>query len=581
MRFSDAWLDELRSRVDIVDVVGGYVPLKQKGRRFWGCCPFHHEKTPSFSVDSSAQMYYCFGCHKGGNVIHFVMEMDRLEFPDAVKELAERAHFALPQDTGAPREGISREEKELIFAANREAALFYHASLWQSEGAQALAYLHKRGLSDREIRRFGLGSTSAGRDACYRYLLEKGHSEAIILKAGLAVKREGRVSDMFRDRAIFPIIDAQGHVLGFGGRILGNGEPKYLNTGDTPVFNKRRNLYAANFVRKERGLSRLILAEGYMDVISLRCSGLPGVVATLGTALTPEQARMMKRLAPEVWISYDGDGAGRKAALRALDIFEEMDIPARVVDYPAGMDPDDFIRANGKEGFEALKPMSAPEYRMARAADDIDLSDEEARVSYAIRCCQILRRVKNPVEREGYLKKLEIQTGFTRGVLLEQMGVVESEPEPVLRPVRRTDHKEPTGVEKYERMIITLLAKGLIPRETVTADDFSEGLLRDMANLLLQGVAPASIPDRLGLEGDALASAVGAMNMEMLPDDPDKALEFTDETLDFIRNQKYDAAYKELQDEYPTATEERRKLIREQMIAIEKEKARLRENRKG
>jgi len=274
MRFSDSWLDELRSRVDIVDVVGGYVPLKQKGQRFWGCCPFHNEKTPSFSVDSSRQLYYCFGCHKGGNVIHFVMEMDRLEFPDAVKELAERVNFALPVDTGAPREGVSREEKELIREANREAARFYHGTLWQPDGAQALSYLHKRGLTDRQIRHFGLGSTAAGRDACLRHLKEKGYSEEIIVRAGLATRREGRVYDMFRDRAIFPIIDAQGYVLGFGGRILGNGEPKYLNTGDTPVFNKRRNLYAMNFVRKERGLKKIILAEGYMDVISLRCAGL-------------------------------------------------------------------------------------------------------------------------------------------------------------------------------------------------------------------------------------------------------------------------------------------------------------------
>ena len=186
MRFTDAWLDELRSRVDIVDVIGGYVPLKQKGQRFWGCCPFHHEKTPSFSVSSTSQLYYCFGCHKGGNVIHFVMEMDRLEFPDAVKELAERANFPLPVDTGAPREGISRDEKDLIREANREAARFYHASLWQPDGAQALSYLHKRGLTDKQIRHFGLGSTAAGRDACLKHLKEKGYSEEIIVKAGLA-----------------------------------------------------------------------------------------------------------------------------------------------------------------------------------------------------------------------------------------------------------------------------------------------------------------------------------------------------------------------------------------------------------
>ncbi len=575
MRFTDVWLDELRSRVDIVDIVGGYVPLKQKGHRFWGCCPFHHEKTPSFSVDSSAQLYYCFGCHKGGNVIHFVMEMDRLEFPDAVKELAERAHFPLPADSGAPREGVSREEKDLIRQANREAALFYHANIWKPDGAKALSYLHKRGLSDREIKRFGLGSTASGWDSCLKHLIEKGYSEELIVKAGLATRRENRIYDMFRDRAIFPIIDGQGYVLGFGGRILDNGEPKYLNTGDTPVFNKRRNLYAANFVRKERGLKKVILAEGYMDVISLRCAGLEGVVATLGTALTEEQARMMKRIAPEVWISYDGDGAGQKAALRALDIFEQMDIPAKVVDYPEGMDPDDFIRANGKEGFENLKPMSAPEYRMARAADGIDLSQEEARISYAIRCCQILRRVKNPVEREGYIKKLEMQTGFTRGVLLEQMGVVENQQEEPVRPARRTGYRPPTGLDKYEKELLTMLAKGLIPRETVKIDDFSEGLHRDMANLLIQGVSPASVPDRLGLDGDAIAGAVAAMNMDMVPDDPEKALEYAQDCLRTIQRHKLDSMYDQLMNEYTNATEERRAQLREQLVSIETDRARL------
>jgi len=303
-------------------------------------------------------------------------------------------------------------------------------------------------------------------------------------------------------------------------------------------------------------------------------------VATLGTALTEEQARLMKRLAPEVWISYDGDGAGQKAALRALDIFEQMDIPAKVVDYPEGMDPDDFIRANGVEGFNALKPMSAPEYRMARAADDIDLSQEEARVSYAIRCCQILRRVKNPVEREGYLRKLEIATGFTRGVLLEQMGVVENEPEQTPRP-RRVPVKRAEGLEKYERMLLTMLAKGLIPRETVKADDFSEGIAQEMAKLLLEGVSPASIPDRLNLEGEALSDAVSAMHVEMLPEDGEKALEFAQECLKTMQRNRLDTKYNELMDEYTNATGERRAQLKEQLLLIESQRARLEQDRKG
>lgn len=575
--FPNAWLDELCSRVDIVDIIGSYVPLKQKGRRFWACCPFHNEKTPSFSVDSSLQMYYCFGCHKGGNVIHFVMEMERMEFVDAVEELAERAHFPLPQDNAPKIEGSSREEKEIIWEANREAARFYHSALWQPDGAQTLSYLHKRGLSDRDIRYFGLGSTVNERDACLQHLKKAGYSEDLIVKAGLAAKHEGRIYDMFRDRAIFPIIDRQGHVLGFGGRILGSGEPKYLNTGDTPVFNKRRNLYAMNFVRKEHGLEKIILAEGYMDVIALRCAGVQGVVATLGTALTEEQAQLMKRLAPEVWISYDGDSAGQKAALRALDIFEQIGIPAKVIDYPNGMDPDDFIRAEGIEGFQKLKPLAAPEYRITRAADDFDLSQEEDRTSYAIRCCKILRSVKNPVEREGYLKKLEIQTGFTRAVLLEQIGVIEKEPQGT-RLKRRSVRQETSELEKYEQMLLTLLAKGTIPHETVKLEDFTEGITQEMAKLLLENVPPSAVPDRLGLEGDALARAVSAMNVEMLPEEPETALQFAQECLHAIRKLKLDKLYDQLMEEFKSntnASEERRAQLREQLVSIETERARL------
>ena len=580
MRFSDAWLDELRARVDLVELVGGYVPLKQKGRRFWGCCPFHTEKTPSFSVDSTAQMYYCFGCHKGGNAITFLMEMDRMEFADAVKELAERVNMPLPQDDGrGSRPGVSREEKEQIFAANREAALFYHRTIWQPEGAEALSYLHGRGLSDRQIRHFGLGSTAQGRDSLLRYLRdEKGFSEELLLRAGLVVNREGRKGDMFRARAMFPIIDGQGNVLGFGGRIMGSGEPKYLNTGDTPVFNKRRNLYAMNFVRKERGLKRVILAEGYMDVISLRCAGVEGVVATLGTALTEEQARLMKRMAPEVWVSYDGDGAGQKAALRALDIFGPLGVPARVLDYPDGMDPDDFIKARGLEGFEALRPKRAAQYRLERAKDGLDMSQTESREQYAIRACAILRQVENPVEREGYLKQLMIDTGFERSVLLEQIGVVAAAQTaaPAPRPARRgTRAEKPSERAKLENILLTLLGRGAIPKGTVREEDFTEGLSRDIARLLIAGVAPAAVPDRLSLEGERLDKAMRALNAPMLPEEPDKALQFAQDTLRALQKMKLDELYEKVLEQLTNASEEDKPALQRRLIEIGQEQARL------
>ena len=323
------------------------------------CCPFHNEKTPSFSVDAETQLFYCFGCHKGGTVIQFVMEMERLDFQEAVKLLAERAHLPL---AGGRAQGATPSARTSASASTRPTSrrrVFFTPRCGRAEGAEALSYLYKRGLTDADIRHFGLGFAPRGWDATLKHLTGQGFDEQTLERAGLIVRREGGVYDMFRGRAIFPIISAQGKVLGFGGRALGDAQPKYLNTADTPVFNKRQGLYALNFAKKERSAGHLVLVEGYMDAVSLRKHGVQGVVATLGTALTEEQARLMKRYAPEVWISYDGDAAGQKAALRALDILEPTGLRARVIDYPAGMDPDDFIRARGAAGFAALKKYGA------------------------------------------------------------------------------------------------------------------------------------------------------------------------------------------------------------------------------
>ena len=436
-RLSDAWLEELRSRVSLEEVVSEYVPLKQKGRRFWGCCPFHNEKTPSFSVDSEAQLYYCFGCHKGGTVINFVMDMERMDFMDAVRLLADRAHMELPERSSQPGEApANRDERERMYEANRVAARYYHDLLWTQEGAEALNYLYGRGLNDSDIRRFGLGASPKGWDGLLSHLEAQGFDSALLEKAGLVVRRDNRCFDMFRGRVMFPIINAQGRVLGFGGRAMGDAQPKYLNTAETPIFNKRLGLYGLNFVKKERSVGHLVLVEGYMDTVSLRKYGVQGVVATLGTALTEEQARLMKRYAPEVWISYDGDAAGQKAALRALDILDGQDIPARVIDYPAGMDPDDFIKANGLSGFEALPRHDSTSYRMIRARDGLNLSEQEGMTQYALRCCAILKNVNSPIDMENHLRRLVNETGYDREILLRQIGAT-SQATPQQAPRRR------------------------------------------------------------------------------------------------------------------------------------------------
>ena len=535
-RLSDTWLEELRSKVSLEEVVSEYIPLKQKGRRFWGCCPFHNEKTPSFSVDSEAQMYYCFGCHKGGTVINFVMELERMEFMDAVRYLAERAHMELPERTSQPGEvRVTRDERERMYEANREAAMFFHKLLWTDEGADALTYLYGRGLNDSDIRRFGLGASPKGWDGLLRHLEDAGYEPALLEKAGLAVRRDNRFFDMFRGRVMFPIINAQGRVLGFGGRAMGDAQPKYLNTAETPIFNKRLGLYALNFAQKERSIGRLVLVEGYMDTVSLRKHGVQGVVATLGTALTEEQARLMKRYAPQVWISYDGDAAGQKAALRALDIFDAQGIPARVIDYPGGMDPDDFIKANGLSGFEALDKLDSTSYRMLRARDGLDTSTQDGMTQYALRCCEILKKVKSPIEMENHLRRLVNETGYDREILLRQIGA--SLPSQDTGPVRRRrgNQSEPSGVEKAEQELISMLSSGLIPADLLKPEDFTNDEHQKLAQWLIAGNTARTYVEAM-TDDAARSRAMAALNFSPLPTDREKALEVARDDLRTLRN---------------------------------------------
>lgn len=571
-RLSDAWLDELRSRTSLEEIVSEYVPLKQKGRRFWGCCPFHNEKTPSFSVDTESQLYYCFGCHKGGTVIHFVMEMERMEFMDAVKLLADRAHMELPERTSDSKSKTNADERERIYEVNTLAARFFHSLLWKDEGAEVLSYLYKRGLNDSDIRRFGLGASPKGWDSLARHLSQQGFSDALLEKAGLVVRKDGRVYDMFRGRAIFPIINPQGRVVGFGGRAMGDAQPKYLNTSETLVFNKRQGLYALNMAKKERNLGRLVLVEGYMDTVSLRRNGVQGVVATLGTALTEEQARLIKRYAPEVWISYDGDRAGQKAALRALDIFDSQEMRAKVIDYPSGMDPDDFVKANGQEGFDALPKYDATEYRMLRARDDLDLSTQEGMTQYAMRCCGILKRVKSPIEMENHLRRLVNETGYDRETLLGQIGAVRVVPsrERVRRPLGEREADVANDAELAEHALLTLMKNGSIPTDMVRVEDFSGGLMRRMAEWLLKGGGVNALVEDIKDDAER-QRAVRALNYEPLPEERDERLQLAETCLRTIRKNRLAARAAEIQEEITHADPERKRALYQQMDAINRE----------
>lgn len=546
-RYPQEWLEELRQRADIVSVIGSYVQLKKNGHRYVGLCPFHNEKSPSFYVDGQKQVYHCFGCKAGGSVIQFVMDIERLTFPEAVEFLANQLHMPLPELQNDPAYEKRRSLKERIYLANKAAARLYHQHLWQEDGADILAYVKKRGLSDAVIRRFGIGAAPA-RPNIGSTLMSEGFTKEELISAGLMLERDGRVFDMFRNRAMFPIIDAYGNVLGFGGRAIGDVQPKYLNTSDTPAFNKRYNVFAANLLRKARGLKRVILVEGYMDVVSLSQFGVEGVAATLGTALTPEQAKLLSRYAPEVWLSYDGDSAGQHAILRGLDILEETGVPVKVLDFPGGLDPDEFIRQEGLEAFEALKPISGVYYRMLREKEKHDMSAEEGRTEYAKACAGFLRKVREPVELENYVRRLAMETGFDREVLLEQIGVRPAAPEKVDVPKResfRQKAKEVSQVDWAARTLLAVLSTGRLPEGSVSPDDFDDPAYRSLCEALLGGESPAALMERQpDDEGRAVIGDILSISTEL---DDEGLMQMAQDCLKKLRRERLEKEMDKLQ----------------------------------
>ncbi len=587
-RFPAAWLDELRARADIVQIVSGYVPLKKNGHRYWGLCPFHGEKTASFSVDAEQQLYYCFGCKAGGSVIQFIMEIERLDFPEAVRFLADQLHMPLPQMENDPDWQRKRDQRDRLLSANREAARIFHQTLYTKEGEASLNYLKKRGLTDNVIRKFGLGAAPEKWDFLTQQLLQKGFTLEELRQVGLTVvkdeetlpdgtKRPKRAFDMFRNRAIFPIIDQYGNVLGFGGRILGEGQPKYLNTSDTPVFNKRLGVYAANLLRKERHLERVVLVEGYMDVVSLTQFGVTGVCATLGTALTNEQARLLKRFAPKVYLSYDGDSAGQHAILRGLDILEAEGIPARVLDFPDGLDPDEFIRRDGLEGFEKLPALSPATYRMRRLKDQYDLSTQEGRTEYAKACAQILKGLE-PVELENHLQQLMVQTGFSREVLMAQIGqtvprVNEAVQKPAAAaPVRRTPAADSTDDElRAQEMLISLLGTRRLPSDIISEQDFDDPLLKSLYTRLKEGDSPAALVDAFQDRED-IRARVGRLLLTPPSEDTDQLIRMAEDCLSSLRRKRIERQIKTIMQNVNSMTGEEK---REAMMQVQQLSAQL------
>ena len=401
MPLPERFLDELLARTDIVDLVSESVRLTKKGNSYWGCCPFHSEKTPSFHVVPDRQMYKCFGCGKGGGAINYVMELENLPFRDAVAVLAQRAGMQVPEFGAAPG---ARERREKILEMNKQAARAYHRWLHAPEGAEGLAYLQKRGLSRRTLTNFGLGFAPNSWDGLIQAMSAQGYDKRDLLDAGLAVSsKDGRIYDRFRNRVMFPIIDVRGNVIGFGGRVMDDSTPKYLNSPDTPVYNKSRNVFALNIAKTSKA-GRVILTEGYMDTISLHQAGFDSAVASLGTALTEEHGQLLSRYFKEAIIAYDGDGAGVAAAQRAIPILEKAGLKVRVLRMQGAKDPDEFIKAYGREAFARLLDSSENQvdYRLAQLQKKYDLSDDGQRIAFSQEAAQLISTLHSAAEREVY-----------------------------------------------------------------------------------------------------------------------------------------------------------------------------------
>ena len=408
MRYSDDIIEEVRMKNDIVDVVSQYVKLNRRGNTYFGLCPFHNEKTPSFSVTPSKQMYYCFGCGAGGNVYNFVMEYENYTFGEALQHLADRAGVQLPKIEYSREAREKAEKRATLLEINKLAASYFYYQLRRENGSQAYAYLINRGVSEDTIKKFGLGYSDKYSDDLYKFLKSKNYSDDLLRESGLFnVDERHGMYDKFWNRVIFPIMDVNNRVIGFGGRVMGDGKPKYLNSPETKIFDKSRNLYGLNIARTTRK-NYLILCEGYMDVISMHQAGFTNAVASLGTALTSGHASLLKRYTQEVLLLYDSDDAGIRAALRAIPILREAGITSRVVSLKPHKDPDEFIKALGGEEFEKRleRAMDSFMFRIHMAQKEFTMEEPQGQNRFFERCAQMLLELSDELERNLYIEAI-------------------------------------------------------------------------------------------------------------------------------------------------------------------------------
>lgn len=496
MHYSDEIIEEVRTRNDIVEVVSGYVRLQKKGGRYWGLCPFHNEKSPSFSVNGDMQVYHCFGCGAGGNVYTFVMNYENYSFPEAVRMLAERAGVALPEeeDSGEARNRESRRAR--LLAVNKAAAQFFYYQLRSPQGAIGYQYLKKRELSDETMHRFGLGFAGKNGAHLVQYLRSKGFEDELIQEAGLArhSEKDGGMLSQFWNRVMYPIQDSNNRVIGFGGRVMGDGEPKYLNSPETPVFDKRRNLYGLNYARKAR-CGNIILCEGYMDVIAMHQAGFTQAVASLGTAFTPEQAALLRRYTEIVLLAYDSDGAGVKAALRAIGILREAGLTGKVINMQPYKDPDEFMKGLGKEAFEERIRQAENSFffEVRILQGQFNMEDPEEKTKFHREIARKLCEFSEDVERDNYLQA--VAEKYYIGIenlrrLVARYAVSTGTAKPLERPKSGIQSKKDPeeNARQSQRLLITWISGepklyGRI-RKYISPEDFTVELYRKVAERL-------------------------------------------------------------------------------------------------
>lgn len=491
-------IDEVVSRSDIVDIISGYIKLKKNGSSYVGLCPFHNEKSPSFSVSPGKQLYHCFGCGVGGNVITFVMEYENYTFLEAVKYLADKAGMQLPETSYSEEEKKNRDLKAKLLEINKIAATYYYHQLKAENGKIGLSYLQKRGLSDTTINRFGLGYAGQTGNALYQYLKSKGYDDALLKETGLFTYERG-IHDKFWNRVMFPIMDINNKVIGFGGRVMGDAKPKYLNSPETKLFDKSRNLYGLNAARISRK-SNMIICEGYMDVISLHQAGFTQAVASLGTALTPGQAALMKRYTDNVLITYDSDAAGVKAALRAIPILKEAGLTTKVINMQPYKDPDEFIKALGAEAFQERidKAENSFMYEIGVLEKEYDRTDPAESTKFEREAAAKLVTFREKLERENYMRavcdRFHIELQGMRELVASlgsKEGILRRNDYPAAPGQQRASapkKKKEDGVRQAEKILLTWMIEdaGIFEKvkEYISPQDFVNPLFKDVADKL-------------------------------------------------------------------------------------------------